>query len=251
MDAAVATRDLTKRFGTFVAVDKVTFSVDRGEIFGILGPNGSGKTTTMRMLAGILQPSDGHALVLGIDVCSNPDLVKRQIGYMSQRFALYDELTAHESLDFFGSLYDMADHDRRCSIEDVLSLVQIQSESRKLVRNMSGGTKQRLALACALVHKPQLLLLDEPTAGVDPFLRRVFWDYFRSLVRKGVTILLNTHYMDEADQCDRLGLVHRGRIIAVGRPSELLKEMATSDDVGKQHHTLEDIFIRLVERADK
>jgi ABC-2 type transport system ATP-binding protein len=230
-------------------VDRVTFSVHRGGIFGIVGPNGSGKTTTMRMLAGILEPSDGYASVLGIDIHSEPDLLKRKIGYMSQRFALYDELTAYESLDFFGSLYDMIDCERQQSIENVLSLVQIQSESRKLVRNMSGGTKQRLALACALVHKPELLLLDEPTAGVDPGLRRVFWNYFRDLTKSGVTILLNTHYMDEASQCDWLGLIHRGRMIAVGRPDDLLTRVR-ANETGKRAPNLEDVFIELVKRED-
>lgn len=203
----------------------------------------------MRMLAGILDPSEGHASILGIDVRSKPDLVKRRIGYMSQRFALYDELTAYESLDFFGSLYEMTEHERRQSIENVLSLVQIQSESGKLVRNMSGGTKQRLALACALVHKPELLLLDEPTAGVDPVLRRVFWNYFRDLTGHGVTILLNTHYMDEAGQCDRLGLIHKGRMIAVGRPDDLIRSMEASE-ADKREPTLEDVFIRLVGSGD-
>jgi ABC-2 type transport system ATP-binding protein len=168
---------------------------------------------------------------------------------MSQRFALYDELTAYESLDFFGSLYNMTEHDKRSSIENVLSLVQIQSESRKLVRNMSGGTKQRLALACALVHKPELLLLDEPTAGVDPVLRRIFWNYFRLLARDGVTILLNTHYMDEAGQCDRLGLIHTGRMIAVGKPDDLTRRIRTVEN-DRREPTLEDVFIRVVEGDD-
>lgn len=242
LEPALRTVDLTKRFGALTAVDRVNISVRRGEIFGLLGPNGAGKTTIMRILSGILVPSSGTAEVSGVDVRSDPESVKRHVGYVSQRFALYDELTVSESLHFFGSLYNVGEDEKHRNIEDLLTLVQLQSEKDRLVRNLSGGTKQRLALACALVHKPRLLLLDEPTAGVDPILRRVFWDYFRHLVRQGVTVFLNTHYMDEAGHCDRVGLMHQGRMIAVGAPSELIGE--------SEEDSLEDAFVKLITGGD-
>ncbi len=198
MNKIVSTEELTKRFGDVLAIDHVNLRVAEGEIIGLLGPNGSGKTTMVRMLCELLSPSYGSATVVGYDVTSQPERVKESIGYMPQRFSLYDDLTVTENLDFFARIYNRQRAEARRRIDDVLGIVQMIEMRNRLVRTLSGGFKQRLGLACALVHSPRLLFLDEPTAGVDPPLRRIFWDYFRKLNGEGITICVNTHYMDEA-----------------------------------------------------
>jgi ABC-2 type transport system ATP-binding protein len=231
MDEIIHTHDLTKRFGNFVAVSHVNLHVSKGEIFGLLGPNGAGKTTVVRMLCGLLTPSEGKATVVGYDVSSQPEQVKKNIGYMSQRFCLYEDLTVSENLDFFARIYGLRRDDARKRAAEVLDIAQLTEMEGRLARTLSGGLKQRLALACALVHSPKLILLDEPTAGVDPSLRRIFWTYFRNLNREGISILVNTHYMDEAAQCDRLGIMRLGSLEAVGTPDELKQKMVRGETV--------------------
>jgi len=231
LDEIILTRDLTKRFRDVVAVNHVNLQVAKGEIFGLLGPNGSGKTTMVRMLCGLMTPSGGTAMVVGYDVSSRPEQVKANIGYMPQRFCLYEDLTVFENLDFFARIYGLKRKDAQDRISGILKLVQLNEMSDRLSGALSGGLKQRLALACALVHDPKLLFLDEPTAGIDPPLRRVFWNYFRQLNRQGITVFVNTHYMDEAAQCDRLGILRKGSLDAVGTPAELRRKVARGDTV--------------------
>lgn len=231
MNEIIVTRDLTKQFGDLVAVDHVNLQVAEGEIFGLLGPNGAGKTTMVRMLCGLLTISEGTAEVVGYNVSSQPEQVKKNIGYMSQSFCLYEDLTVSENLNFFARIYGLEKQDAKKRVAEVLDIVQMSEMERRLAGVLSGGLKQRLALACALVHNPKLLVLDEPTAGVDPPLRRVFWSYFRQLNRQGISILLNTHYMDEAALCDRLGIMRNGNLDAVGTPNELRRETTRGDTV--------------------
>lgn len=220
-DYMIETSGLTKRFGNFVAVDHVSLQVKPGEIFGFLGPNGAGKTTTVRMLCGLMGPSGGSVHVAGYDVLREPERAKSQIGYMPQKFSLYDDLTVWENLEFFSGIYGVPRHLQHERIEDKLKLVQLEQSKGRLTGKLSGGMKQRIGLACALIHNPKLLMLDEPTAGVDPPLRRVFWDYFRNLKEQGVTIFVNTHYMDEALRCDVLGLMSRGKLVRTDTPDGL------------------------------
>jgi len=225
----IFTKELTKHFGSVVAVDHVSLQVAKGEIFGLLGPNGSGKTTMVRMLCGLMTPTEGRAVVAGYDVSSNPEQVKKNIGYMPQRFCLYEDHTVVENLDFFARMYGLRKDQVRRRASDIIELVHLTAMRDRFAGTLSGGLKQRLALACALIHNPRLLFLDEPTAGIDPPLRRVFWDYFRHLNREGITVFLNTHYMDEAVQCDRLGILSEGRIVGVGTPRELRRKVAGGD----------------------
>lgn len=220
-DYAVEVVDLTKKFGDFVAVDGVTFSNTRGEIFGFLGPNGAGKTTTIRMLLGLLRPTAGHASVLGFDVVSQSEEVRKHIGYMSQRFSLYQDLTVSENLDFYGRTYGVRGKRLRQRKGFVIEMAGLQGRERELTRNLSGGWKQRLALGAAILHEPEMLFLDEPTAGVDPISRRAFWDLLYELAEEGTTILVTTHYMDEAEHCQDLAFIHSGRIIARGAPEQI------------------------------
>lgn len=219
---ALRLEGLTKTFGDFVAVDRISLTVKRGEIFGFLGPNGSGKTTTIRMLCGLLLPTSGSGQVLDIDVVTAPQKLKQHIGYMSQRFSLYPELTVEENLEFFFGGYSVKDPDRKRWARGIAHLSGVQ---RRPVRELSSGVKQRLALACAFLHQPEILFLDEPTAGVDPSSRREFWDIITELASRGTTIFVTTHYLDEAENCHRLGLVYRGKLIAVGSPRELKENM--------------------------
>ncbi len=231
MNEIIFTQGLTKRFHDVVAVNKVDLGVAEGEIFGLLGPNGAGKTTLVRMLCGLLTPSDGTARVAGYDVSSQSEDVKKNIGYMSQRFCLYEDLTVQENLEFFARIYGQRKGEAKRRAAEVLEIVQMGEMCSRLAGILSGGLKQRLALACALVHRPKLLFLDEPTAGIDPPLRRSFWRYFRQLNSQGITIMLNTHYMDEAAQCDRLGILRRGNLDAVGTPKELRRKAIRGDIV--------------------
>ena len=218
---AVKVVNLTKRFGDFTAVDGVTFNVQGGVIFGFLGPNGAGKTTTIRMLLGLLRPTAGHAAVLGYDVVRQPEEIRKHIGYMSQRFSLYRDLTVSENLDFYGRTYGVRGERLRKRKQFVVEMAGLEGRERELTRNLSGGWKQRLALGAAILHEPEMLFLDEPTAGVDPISRRAFWDLLYQLAEDGTTILVTTHYMDEAEHCQDLAFIHNGRIIAQGAPDEI------------------------------
>jgi ABC-2 type transport system ATP-binding protein len=218
---AVETHDLVKTFGSFVAVDHVSLHVGRGEIFGFLGPNGAGKSTTIRMLCGLLTPTSGQALVEGLDVAVEPEQVRRRIGYMSQKFSLYDDLTVEQNIDFFSGMYGVARELRPERKRYVLEMANLTDRHDTLTATLAGGLKQRLALGCAILHDPPVLFLDEPTSGVDPIARGAFWDLIREMAGKGHTIFVSTHYMDEAEYCHRLALMHGGRVIALGAPAEL------------------------------
>ncbi len=218
---AVAVTGLTRRFGDFVAVDGVSFEVAKGEIFGFLGPNGSGKSTTIRMLTGILAPSGGGGTVAGFDVLNQAEKIKAHIGYMSQKFSLYEDLTVEENIDFYGGIYRIPMKRRKERKAWVIEMAGLQAHRQSLTAILSGGWKQRLALGCAVLHEPPVIFLDEPTSGVDPLSRRRFWDLIYELSGKGVTVFVTTHYMEEAEYCDRIGLIHRGELIAVGTPEEL------------------------------
>ncbi|CAG0934906.1 putative multidrug ABC transporter ATP-binding protein YbhF [Thermoflexales bacterium] len=219
---AIQTEKLSKRFGHFVAVNSVTFNVRRGTIFGFLGPNGAGKTTTMRMLLGLLRPSGGKAKILGYDVAHQPRAVKKRIGYMSQRFSLYDDLTVEENLLFFGRTYGLRGARLRERIQYALRMADLIGREQTPGRELAGGFRQRMALGAAILHDPELIFLDEPTAGVDPVSRRSFWELLYQLVNdEGVTIFVTTHYMDEAEQCQELAFIHGGQIVAQGSPADL------------------------------
>jgi ABC-2 type transport system ATP-binding protein len=221
-ETVILTDNLTRRFGDFVAVDHVNFSVTAGEIVGYLGPNGSGKTTTIRMLLGLLEPSEGKASVLGYDAFRQSEEVRSRCGYMSQKFALYDDLTVNENLTFYGGVYGIRDPRR---IQKTIELVGLHGHEREMVKGLPAGWRQRLALGIALVHEPKLLFLDEPTSGVDPTARRAFWDLIYELAAGGVTILVTTHYMDEAEYCGRVGIMRDGKLLAIDTPTAL-KESA-------------------------
>lgn len=224
MDAreqVILVRGLTRRFGSFTAVDSVDFEVYKGEIFGYLGANGAGKSTTIRMLCGLLTPSAGEARVAGIDVSRDPEKVKRSIGYMSQKFSLYAELSVEENIEFFGGAYGIGRRHLKARGQQVLEAVGLQSERRTRTSDLPGGWRQRLALGCAILHEPRIVFLDEPTAGVDPLSRRDFWSLIRQLARSGTTVLVTTHYMDEAEYCDRVGLMVDGRLAALDTPAGL------------------------------
>lgn len=218
---AITVNDLTRRFGAFVAVDRVTFSVRQGEIFGFLGSNGAGKSTTIRMLCGLLKPTSGRAMVGGVDVSRDPEAVKKRIGYMSQRFSLYERLTVDQNIRFFAGMYAIRGERYRERRAFVLEMAGLRGREHTLALELAGGWRQRLALGCAILHEPPIVFLDEPTGGVDPLSRRQFWDLIRGLSRSGVTILVTTHYLDEAEHCHRLGIIHGGRIAALGTPSEV------------------------------
>jgi ABC-2 type transport system ATP-binding protein len=213
--------ELTKKFGDFTAVDRVSFTIERGEIFGFLGPNGAGKTTTIRMLLGLLRPTSGHAQVLGLDIVKQSDEIKKRIGYRSQRFSLYNDLTVEENLNFYGRTYGVKNQQLRERKAYILKMAGLEGRERELTKNLSGGWKQRLALGTAIIHEPEMVFLDEPTAGVDPISRRAFWDLLYELADKGTTIFVTTHYMDEAEHCQRLAFIHGGRIAASGSPRDI------------------------------
>ncbi len=212
---------LTKKFGNFTAVNHVSFTVQPGEVLGYLGPNGSGKTTTIRMLCGLMRPTDGTAKIMGIDVAKNPEAVKPHIGYMSQKFALYDELTVLENLQFYAGVYDVPEAEEPKRLDEILRMAGLKGREKTFTRELSGGWRQRLALGCALIHHPPLLFLDEPTSGVDPVARREFWDLIYQLASQGTTIFITTHYMDEAEHCNRVAFMYRGRLLAFDTPARL------------------------------
>lgn len=235
-EPVITVQNLTRRFGDFVAVDHINFEVQAGEVVGYLGPNGSGKTTTIRMLLGLLEPSDGKATVLGYDVFKQSEEIRARVGYMSQKFAIYDDLTTLENLTFYGGVYGINDKAR---ILHTLELVGLKGHESTLTRDMSTGWRQRLSLGIALVHEPKLLFLDEPTSGVDPTARRAFWDLIYELAEGGVTILVTTHYMDEAEYCERVGVMRDGKLLAMDTPTNLKKKIITGDVWEVYAHPLE------------
>ena len=225
-ETVVDVRDLTRRFGDFTAVDGVSFDIGRGEVVGYLGPNGSGKTTTIRMLLGLLRPTSGSATVLGMDVVRDAEAIRPKAGYMSQRFALYEDLTVAENLRFYGAVYGIPRARMAARVDDMLALVGLAGQRDERAGALAGGWRQRLAMAIALVHEPPLLFLDEPTSGVDPEARRAFWDIIYELAEAGTTVLVTTHYMDEAEHCGRLGILDRGRLLAMDTPTRLRARVA-------------------------
>lgn len=240
--SAVRTEHLRKQYGSLVAVQDLSLTIPRGEVFGLLGPNGSGKTTTIRMLTGLIAPTSGSATVAGIDVVANPEAVRRRIGYMSQRFGLYEDLTVRENLRFYSELYGVLGAEGRIRRSEVLKEFGLDARADQLAGALSGGWKQRLALACATAHRPDLIFLDEPTAGVDPAARRHFWRIITERAQAGLTVLVTTHYMDEAERCDRLALLSRGELIAVGTPAEIKHQFGMN--------SIEDVFVSLQEKDE-
>ena len=226
MTFAIETMNLTRRFGTLTAVADLNLTVRTGEIFGFLGPNGAGKTTTIRMLCGLLLPSEGSARVAGLDVAADAESIKRTVGYMPQRFSLYGDLTAEENLDFFAGVYRLPGPERRRRVTETLARVGLAGRRRDLTDHLSGGLKQRLALGCALVHSPAILFLDEPTAGADPPSRQRIWDLLYQAAAEGQTILVTTHYVEEAERCQTIGFMHQGRFIGAGSPEQCKADMA-------------------------
>jgi ABC-2 type transport system ATP-binding protein len=218
---SVVVENLTKRFGHFTALDNISFGVRRGEIFGFLGPNGSGKSTTIRILCGLLRPTSGEARVAGIDVLADPESVRTRIGYMSQKFSLYNDLRVGENLRFFAGLYSVSATELPDRLAWALGMAGLEDRQSAVTGSLAVGWKQRLALGCAVLHRPPVVFLDEPTSGVDPVSRRQFWDLIHAMVEEGVTVFVSTHYMDEAEYCNRIALLDRGRIVAMGTPNEL------------------------------
>jgi ABC-2 type transport system ATP-binding protein len=249
--------NLVRTFGDFTAVDRISFSVRRGEIFGLLGPNGAGKSTTFKILCGLLPPSDGKALVLGIDLRRAAAMARARIGYMAQKFSLYGNLSVGQNLNFYASAYGLRGRVHEMKINWAISEFQLHEFAQADADSLPLGFKQRLALACALMHGPGILFLDEPTSGVDPIVRREFWKRINALAKTGVTIMVTTHFMEEAEYCDRIGIVYRGRLIAVGTPDDLKEEYVPdegkddSDETAPSVPTLEDAFINLIERHDR
>lgn len=243
MEYAIKVTNLSKKFGTFTAVDSVSFEIPYGVIFGLLGPNGSGKSTTIRMLCGVLSPSSGEGRVLGFDILKETELIRKNIGYMSQKFSLYEDLTVEENLDFYAGIYGLTKEVTSERKKELIGMASLNGKEKALAGTLSGGWKQRLALGCALIHKPKLLILDEPTAGVDPVSRRIFWEIIHELSRQKITILVTTHYMDEAESCDTTAFIFNSKLMAIDTPKNLIeKEKASS---------LEDVFIAYVEKVTK
>jgi len=237
---AVEIDDLIKKFGAFTAVDHVSLKVKKGEIFGFLGPNGAGKSTTIRMLCGILSPTSGQGLVAGFDIYKETEKIKQNIGYMSQKFSLYEDLTVEENIDFYSGIYCLPREIKTERKEWALRMADLQERRASLTHTLAGGWKQRLALGCAILHEPSILFLDEPTSGVDPLSRRRFWTLIYEMAGRGITIFVTTHYMDEAEFCRRVSIMHRGKIVEMGNPQELIK---------KHHQTdLQELFINLISR---
>jgi ABC-2 type transport system ATP-binding protein len=246
-EVMVSCQNLSKRFGDFTATDNVSFDVPQGEILGLLGPNGAGKSTTFKMLCGLLKPSSGTATVAGLDLRHSGAEAKMQLGYMAQKFSLYGLMTVAQNLNFFAGVYGLSGGSRRNRVDEMMEVFELKPYLDISPDEIPLGFKQRLALACALMHRPQVLFLDEPTSGVDPLTRREFWTHITGLVSKGVTVMVTTHFMDEAEYCDRVALVNRGQLIALDTP-DALKASAASIDMPEP--TMEDAFIRIVERQN-
>ncbi|HMF94787.1 MAG TPA: ABC transporter ATP-binding protein [Vicinamibacterales bacterium] len=238
---AIDVHDLTRRFGSFTAVDRVTFDVRSGEVFGFLGANGAGKTTAIRMLTGLLAPSSGRASVAGHDVFHESERIKRTIGYMSQRFSLYEDLTVRENIRLYGGIYDLSDGDIRDRTDRMLARLGLEHAADAFVRAIPLGWRQKLAFSVALLHRPRVVFLDEPTSGVDPITRRQFWELIYEAAASGTTVLVTTHYMDEAEYCDRISIMVAGRIAALGTPAELKRDFAVP--------SIDDLFVRLAREA--
>lgn len=238
-DIVIEAKDLTKTFGSFIATDQVNFTIKRGEIFGLLGPNGAGKSTTFKMMCGLLPVSRGKALVLGLDLKKSAIQVRERIGYMAQRFSLYDKLSVYQNLRFFSGIYGLMADEQKQRMNEMITAFDLEPMLAKKPESLPLGFKQRLALACALMHKPEIVFLDEPTSGVDPITRREFWVHINSLVEKGVTVMVTTHFMDEAEYCDRIALINGGKVIALGSPNQLKQSVA-------DNATMEQTFIKLV-----
>ena len=241
---AVNVLDLEKRFGQFAAVDRITFSVRTGEIFGFLGPNGAGKSTTIRMLCGIIAPSAGQGQVAGYDIFTQAEAIKQTIGYMSQKFSLYLDMTPFENIRFYLGIYDVPLRLWQERTEEVLTITRLAHVRDRLTRDLPPGWRQRLALGCALLHQPKLLFLDEPTSGVDPITRRHFWEFIKQLTAQGVTVFVTTHYMDEAQHCDRVVMINEGRIVASGSPVDIIREVLPD----QPQADLNDAFVKLMAR---
>ncbi len=224
---SVVVEKLVKRFGDFVAVDHIDIETRKGEVFGFLGPNGAGKSTTIRMLCGLLRPTSGRAVVAGFDVARDPESVRQNIGYMSQKFSLYNDLKVIENIRLFAGLYSVPAKDLQGRIDWALEMANLKGQENLITGTLPGGWKQRLALGCAVLHKPPVIFLDEPTSGVDPITRRQFWDLIHEMAGEGVTVFVTTHYMEEAEYCNRLALIFRGKIVALGTPSELKRDSMT------------------------
>jgi ABC-2 type transport system ATP-binding protein len=248
MSVAVSVDNLVKRFGDFTAVDHLSLEIGKGEVFGFLGPNGAGKSTTIRVLCGLLTPTSGRATVGDFDVARDPEAVRRNIGYMSQKFSLYDDLTVEENINFFAGIYGVYDERREQRKEYVLEMADLRDRRGTITRLLAGGWKQRLALGCAILHEPPILFLDEPTSGVDPIARRGFWDLIHQLSASGRTILVSTHYMDESEYCHRVGLINRGRLIALDTPQKL--KLRVTAETG-QKPSMEDVFVGLIEAEER
>jgi len=241
---AISVEELEKRFGDFVAVDRISFTVGKGEIFGFLGPNGSGKSTTIRMLCGILSPTSGRGFVAGHDIAVEPEKVKASIGYMSQKFSLYEDMTPFENIRFYLGVYSLPEDTWAERTAWIMEVTRLTGVRNRLTRDLPPGWRQRLALGCALLHRPKIVFLDEPTSGVDPLTRRHFWDFIEKLAGEGVTVFVTTHYMDEARNCRRLALIDEGRIAAMGSPDDIVREALP----GKKRGSLNEAFIALMDR---
>jgi len=236
----VKLENIQKKYHAFSAVKAMNLEIVKGEIYGLLGPNGAGKSTTIKMICGVLPPTSGKGTVLGLDIYNAPEEIKKNIGYMSQRFSLYEDLTVRENIRFFANIYGLSKNDIKERMSQIIAMAGLEDRINQLTGQLSGGWKQRLALGCAIIHKPKLLILDEPTAGVDPVSRRLFWEMLYALSAQGITILVTTHYMDEAQSCDRVGFVFNGTKLLEGKPNELIKSLGANN--------LEDVFIDLVEK---
>lgn len=247
-DAVVESRGLTKKFGTFTASSNITFNVPQGEIFGLLGPNGAGKSTTFKMLCGLLAPTSGKAFVEGLDLQKAPGKARSHLGYMAQKFSLYGDLSVLQNLRFFGGVYNLPFKKRQKAINEMVEIFSFKDYLNDSSGTLPLGFKQRLALSCAMIHQPEVLFLDEPTSGVDPITRREFWNHINGLVEKGVTVMVTTHFMDEAEYCDRIAIIYRGKIIRIDTPDALKEQAAT-----KEHPdpTLEDAFVMMIEQYDR
>ncbi|MEK1926771.1 MAG: ABC transporter ATP-binding protein, partial [Rhizobium giardinii] len=243
----IEAKGLTKRFGDFTAADGITFDIQRGEIFGLLGPNGAGKSTTFKMLCGLLKPTAGEGRVAGFDLRRDAASARNQLGYMAQKFSLYGDLSIAQNLDFFAGVYGLSGQRKRERIHLMNEIFDFGRHAAQSSKDLPLGLKQRLALACAVMHEPRALFLDEPTSGVDPITRREFWTHINALVEKGVTVLVTTHFMEEAEYCDRISLIYRGRSIALGSPDELKTRVVTDD---QPDPTMEDAFIALIRQSE-
>jgi ABC-2 type transport system ATP-binding protein len=240
---AITAKNLTKAFGEFIAVDRISFNIKQGEIFGFLGANGAGKTTAIRMLCGLSKPSSGEATVAGFDVSTQPESIKKNIGYMSQKFSLYEDLTVMENIRFYAGIYGLSDKDIKEKSEQLLNHLHLDQEKNKLVGSLPLGWKQKLSFSIALIHEPKIVFLDEPTGGVDPLTRREFWEMIYAASQRGTTIFVTTHYMDEAEYCHRVSIMVDGRIAALGTPAALKKQFAAE--------TMNEVFLQLARQATR